>query len=107
MSSGEKVFQLGSYPGQFKASHPLQCLALWSCTAKNSNNFVFEFCIPGFLTVISEMFSQWSISPLPQTLPFKEDWPGAVIIQNGLSDSPGKAGLQSLYQQKLSVETSK
>lgn len=51
--------------------------------------------------------AQWSISPLPQTLPFKEGWPGVIMIQNGLSDSAWEAGLQSLYQQKLSVETSK
>ena len=106
MSSGEKVFQRGSYPGQFKASHPLQCLALWSHTAKNSNNFVFKF-LSSFSLLSVRCLAQWSTSPLPQTLPFKEDWPGVIMIQNGLSDSAWEAGLQPLNQQKLSVETSK
>lgn len=101
------MFQYGSYSGPFKASHPLHCLALWSCTAGTSNNFVFKFFVRSFSLLSVRCLAQWSISPLPQTLPFKEDWPGVVMIQNGLSDSAWEAGLQSLYQQKLSVETSK
>lgn len=88
------------------ASHPLKCLKTYFGVALQRTQIILflNFC-PEFLTVISEMFSQWSISPLPQTLPFKDDWPGVLImIQNGLSDSAWEAGLQPLYQQKLSVE---
>lgn len=65
-----------------------------------------NFCAE-FLIIISEMFNPIDISPLSQTLPSKEDWLGVVMIQNGLSDSAWEAGLQSLCQPKLSVETSK
>ena len=67
---------------------------------------VLNFCAE-FLIIISEMFSPVDISPLSHTLPSKEDWLGVVMIQNGPSDSAWEAGLQSLCQPKLSVETSK
>ena len=72
VSPGEKMFQYGSYSGPFKASHPLHCLALWSCTAGTSNNFVFKFFVRSFSLLSVRCLAQWSISPLPQTLPFKE-----------------------------------